>query len=56
MLEIAGLPTGQVDRHDDLDTLIDELFIIADELDHRRRQLTTPVSEVPLKAPDNRAQ
>ncbi len=33
LLEIAGLPTAPVDDHDDLDTLIDELFTVADELD-----------------------
>ena len=33
VLEIAGLPTEHVDSSDDLDTLIQELFVIADRLD-----------------------
>ncbi|MEP6658304.1 MAG: adenylate/guanylate cyclase domain-containing protein, partial [Acidimicrobiales bacterium] len=40
VLEIAGLPTAQVDGNDDLDTLIDELFAVADELDHQRHSST----------------
>ena len=35
VLEIAGLPTAQVDENDDLDALIDELFAVADEIDHQ---------------------
>ena len=33
VLEIAGLPTRQVDEHVDLDALIDQVFAVADELD-----------------------
>ena len=32
-LKVAGLPTTHIDQHDELDTLIDELLAIADELD-----------------------
>jgi predicted ATPase len=32
-LEIAGLPTTEIDQPGDLDTLINELFAVADELD-----------------------
>jgi len=35
LLEIAGLPTAELEANDDLDNLIDELLIIADELDAR---------------------
>jgi hypothetical protein len=35
VLEIAGLPTAQVDENDDLDALIDEVFAVADEIDHQ---------------------
>ena len=35
LLEIAGLPTVEVDERGDLDALIDELFAVADELDGR---------------------
>ena len=35
LLEIAGLPTTDVVEIDDLDTLIDQLSIVADELDQR---------------------
>jgi hypothetical protein len=34
VLEIAGLPNAQVHHDDDLDSLIDELFAVADEIDH----------------------
>jgi hypothetical protein len=33
LLEIAGLTTEEVDLEDDLDTLLDELFTVASELD-----------------------
>jgi predicted ATPase len=33
VLNIAGLPTVEIDRDDDLDALIDNLFAVADELD-----------------------
>ncbi len=36
VLEIAGLPTAQVERNEDLDVLIDELFAFADQLDQHR--------------------
>ncbi len=36
LLELAGLPTTDVVEIDDLDTLIDELSVVADELDQRR--------------------
>ncbi len=35
-LDLAGLPTMKVDRPDDLADLIDELFVVADELDGLR--------------------
>lgn len=37
VLEIAGLPTTDIDGNDDLDTLIDELLIVADEIDQRTK-------------------
>ena len=33
MLETAGLPTAHVEGNDDLDALIEELFVVADEID-----------------------
>ena len=33
VLQLAGLPTTQIDADDDLDTLIDEVLAVADELD-----------------------
>ncbi len=33
LLDLAGLPTTAVDTNDDLDTLIDEVLVVADELD-----------------------
>jgi predicted ATPase len=35
VLEAAGLPTTPIDRDDDLETLIDELTLVAASLDHR---------------------
>ncbi len=34
--EAAGLPTAHVDGNDDLDVLIEELFVVADEIDAAR--------------------
>ena len=33
LLEIAGLPTRTIESNDNLDTLIEELFTIADDLE-----------------------
>jgi hypothetical protein len=49
LLEIAGLPTTDVVEIDDLDTLIDKLSIVADELDRR----TKTDSPLPDPAPDS---
>ena len=37
VLEIAGLPTTDIDENDDLDTLIDQMLIVADEIDQRTK-------------------